>query len=156
MEPIFLLIASFFVLSIVLNGVKRKKQQEEMRRKRAEYELRNAAKDTSDVQAQAPTAVRTEPVKPVAPTIRTEKPNIASQHLITVMEGPTPKREKPSAKAAEAAYEMHRSPSKQTTIPNKDTVAPVLQPFLQWDRNSAVQGIVYAEILGKPKALRRK
>lgn len=32
---------------------------------------------------------------------------------------------------------------------------PAPKPTFVWDRNAAVKGILYAEILGKPKALRR-
>ncbi len=157
MEPIFLLIASFFILSIVLNGVKRRKQQEEMQRKRAEYEHRNAAKETVSVHTQSSPAAQNVPARPATPIIRTDPPKNASSRSVTVMESSVPNRKKPSAKAAAAAYDMHRTPPKQTTaVPRKPAAASAPQPLLQWDRNSAVQGIVYAEILGKPKALRRK
>ncbi len=48
-----------------------------------------------------------------------------------------------------------RSPA-QSTVPRSTAPIPARNPALFWDASSVRAGILYAEILGKPKALRRR
>ena len=125
-----LLIVGFVLLSIFLTVSKRKRQTEEMQKAKAEQQAKAQA-----VPAHRPAA---EPKKTVAPTYR--EPTASASGRATY-----------SAAAAEASY----SAAKQKRPAPEPEEALQQSPVWNWNSESALQGIVYAEILGKPKALRK-
>ena len=121
-----------FVFISLMSAKKRQQQAAEAQRIRNEQAAKQAAAEKQPPE---------EPRRPAAPTYR---------------EPLTPKTAY-SAKESVRSYEKERA--KQSSAPAKReepttgvTAAPV---SVQWNGNTAMQGIVYAEILGKPKALRR-
>ncbi|MBR0081312.1 MAG: hypothetical protein IJP98_01080 [Clostridia bacterium] len=61
-------------------------------------------------------------------------------------------RPSPAATQSMAAYEAVK---KQTAVPERAAQSEAQAvPILQWNRNTAVQAVLYSEILGKPKARR--
>lgn len=146
MSPIFVLIAGIFILTTVLNSVKRRKMREEALRQSAEREKQaEAAKAQSAAENPAAQAAKAVPT----PTVRPQ--------ASVPIEGQRVNTPKPLAVQAQVAYEKQRSEQKkQKPVPAADITDAKTAPLLQWNQNSALQGIMYAEILGKPKALRRK
>ncbi len=127
-----ILFAGLIVFISLMSAKKRQQQAAEAQRIRNEQAAKQAAAEKQPPE---------EPRRPAAPTYR---------------EPLTPKTAY-SAKESVRSYEKERA--KQSSAPAKReepttgvTAAPV---SVQWNGNTAMQGIVYAEILGKPKALRR-
>ena len=94
-----------------------------------------------------------------AETVQKPKPEEANpvpRAAATQRVVPKVERSAPSAKEAQLAYEKRRAEAKAVPIDEQKPAQAAQNPLPAWDANAALQGIVYAEILGKPKALRRR
>ncbi len=146
---IFPIIFVGFCVFFSIFSLRMKKKQEEARRSLREQAAAKAAAQQTPNAPQSPTAQRP------APESRVQAPTAPARTTITprIQPQPSAKPEHPvNATASAAAYEAKK---RKATQQEKTGTQTSQKPFLQWNSNTALQGIVYAEILGKPKALRK-
>ncbi len=144
MQFLPLIFIGLIIFFTSLSSAKARRRQEEARRA-AEERLKNERDKTQTAVAQKPNPVPRQEVPKAAP------PRAAVQARTN------PVQKKPEAVANNAEKVVKE---KKQSVEEKETVRPKQPgqafPQLNWNQNTAMQGIVYAEILGKPKALRRK
>ena len=146
---VFPIIFVGFCIFFSVFSMRMKKQQEEARRSLREQAAAKAAAQQSSSAPKPPTAQR-----PAAES-RVQVPTASARATITARtqaQSAAGAEHAVSASASAAAYEAQKH---KTVQPEKKGTQIPQKPFLQWNSNSALQGIVYAEILGKPKALRK-
>ena len=133
------------IIFFSVTSAKARRQQQEAIRKAAEARRMSEAE-----QKPAPSEPERKPVpKPVA-----SKPAPAKKNTPVRNNAAQKKAEPIPYNAERAAVKENKHPAEEKTIGGQQS-GQILPP-LKWDRNAAMQGIVYAEILGKPKALRHK
>jgi hypothetical protein len=150
-----------FIIFFMAMSARVRKQAEEARRanqQRAEAQRQNAA-SSAVTSVQTPAAVsrnQTAASPRVQPqttaSAKTTAPS-ARQAVQKQQELKPTAETRPSVKT-DAATSLDRAGNMKTQ--NKQTLEEVKNPVVQWNRDSALQGIILAEILGKPKALRHK
>ncbi len=119
-----------------------RKRLEEQRRHEAEV-LR--AQNQSQPAQQNPVQRPAQPVR----TVASEKPVTPTQPKAAVCVQPTQTVKPTMTKPAPEQKNMQQRP-----VQNAEPEKAESGSLLNWNENSALQGIIYAEILGKPKALR--
>lgn len=134
MSPIFFIIAAIFVISSIAEKSRQKKNTDEARQKKPHP----AFEAEREPEAEAPVLRRV-----VRPSVsHTVKPFTESEHAHT----------ESSITGIEECENEYAVPEVERT----DAVnAPEAQFNLKLDAENAALGILYSEILGKPKALRR-
>ena len=161
------LIPFFFIGLVVLFSVLSNRARRQRAAELKKEEQENAAKavptpkqpqSAGPVNAQQP-APQSAPQKPTFadPQIRSFEPVVVASPTVTPKKASVKPvaRPVPAAATSMSEYETaKKKPPVHTAVPAQ-TSQPSVNPVLQWNRDSAVQGILYAEILGKPKALRR-
>lgn len=152
-----------FIVFFIAMSTRVRKQAEEARRanqRREEAQRQNTAASSMAANIQTPAAApgkqtpaspRVQPqtatrVKTTAASIR---PAVQKQQELNSREEARPPVKTDAAHSA-------RDKAGKPAIQNKQTSEEVKNPVVQWNRDSALQGIILAEILGKPKALRNK
>lgn len=135
----FLLIGLIVLVTVL--ATRNRKIQAEARR-REEQAMAEALAQKQRTAREAETASASHSVSPSVPTVSVTAKPIAA-----------PVRQ-PSQATVIPAYAPDRKTSEPSqTISNAET-ASAASP-LHWTPDSAMEGILYAEILGKPKALRK-
>lgn len=144
--PIPILIVGVFILISLIGAANRRKAaQEQQKRFTEQRQADPAAKidseaDARRAQAGEPKAAGQRAARPVkAPVAASER----------TAERPASVRVVPPSQTAE----REKGKSMPKTAPE---TAKAAGPLSGWNTNAALQGIVYAEVLGKPKALRQK
>ncbi len=152
-----------FIVFFIAMSSRVRKQAEEARRanqRREEAQRQNAAASSRTPIAQTPSAA---PRMQTAASPRVQ-PQTAARVKTTAapLRSAAPKQQelKPRAEArppvkTDAAPSAGNKAGKPVTQ-DKQASGEVKNPIVQWNRDSALQGIILAEILGKPKALRNK
>ena len=155
---IFLGLIIFFSVT----SAKARRQQQEAIRRAAEARQANEAEQIKAAQTpqQKPPAYAQQAkpvyaqeqkpvVKPAVPKASPPKKTAPAKNY------PAQKKAETVSYNAEKAVKENKHPSEEKNPVGQKSSGQVLPP-LKWDRNAAMQGIVYAEILGKPKALRHR
>lgn len=144
MQFLPLIFIGLIIFFTSLSSAKARRRQEEARRA-AEERLKNERNKTQTAVTQKPN-----------PVPRQEMPK-ASPPRTTLQARTNPVQKKPEVVPNSAEKVVKE---KKQSVEDTETVRPKQSgqtfPQLDWNQNTAMQGIVYAEILGKPKALRRK
>ena len=123
-------------------------------RKQAEEARRAALRQQQEKNGTAPAEARPNPARPQqsspAPATQARRPVKAPVQKTQAKPVVTPTIKPEATVTAEPKKPAAASP-KQPPVPAEEAKNPIIQ----WNQNSAMLGIVMAEILGKPKALRR-
>lgn len=145
--PIPILIVGVFILISLIGAANRRKAAQEQQKRFTEQrqadpaaKIDSEAADARRAQAGGPKAAGQRAARPVkAPVAASER----------TAERPASVRVVPPSQTAE----REKGKSMPKTAPE---TAKAAGPLSGWNTNAALQGIVYAEVLGKPKALRQK
>lgn len=152
-----------FIVFFIAISTRVRKQAEEARRanqRREEAQRQNAAASSMAASVQTPAAA---PSKQAAASPRVQPQTTVRVKTTAASVRPAVQKQqelKPGAEArppvkTDAAPSARVKAGKPETQ-NKQTLGEAKNPIVQWNRDSALQGIILAEILGKPKALRNK
>ena len=149
-----------FIIFFLTMSARVRKQAEEARRanQRREELRQNAEASAKDSPRPAPAAPRVQTT--AAPRVQTPPAARAKASAAPARPAPQKKQEpKPRAEArptvkADAAPSAATKAEKPETR-NTQTSGEAKNPVIRWNQDSALQGIILAEILGKPKALRK-
>lgn len=152
-----------FIVFFIAMSTRVRKQAEEARRanqRREEAQRQNAAASSMAASVQTPAvalgkqAAASPRVQPqaaarVKTTATPVRPAVQKQQEVK------PRAEARPPVKTDAALSARDKAGKPETQ-HKQTLEETNNPVVQWNRDSALQGIILAEILGKPKALRNK
>lgn len=132
------------------------------RARRQQEEARKAAMSKRQYETEQQAAAAKPEQKPVA-----YKPEAKPAPKPQAPKTPPPKKTVPAynpqaqrktetvSRVTDRIVKENKQPVEEKKTDGQPAPGPVLPP-LKWNRSAAMQGIVYAEILGKPKALRHK
>lgn len=144
--PIPILIVGVFILISLIGAANRRKAAQEQQKRFTEQRQADPA---AKIDSEAADARRAQAGEPKAAGQRAARPVKAPVAASERTAGPASVRVVPPSQTAE----REKGKSMPKTAPETEKAAG---PLSGWNTNAALQGIVYAEVLGKPKALRQK
>ncbi len=169
----FLIVIGLIIWAVASSAGKAQRTLEAQRRKEAQRrqvldQAPPAAAPTrraEPIRPRVQPTVQAAPVKPMAPERHVVRPSLDGGHAhsessMTGFETCPPNAEKPLAERL-ADFKAAKRAVARTIQATPASDAPTVQQFdepaypFSWDPAAVRNGLIYAEILGKPKALRR-
>ena len=150
-----------FIIFFLTMSARVRKQAEEARRanqRREEAQRQNAQASVQTAPRQTAAAPRVQTT--AAPRVKTPAASNAktaaapARPAAQKQQEPKPRAEARPTVKTDKAPSAGQNTGKQGVV-NGQTPEEVKNPVVTWNKDSALQGIILAEILGKPKALRR-
>lgn len=139
-----------FIIFFMIMSAKVRKQAEEARR--AAQNLKQEQNEPAAAQPKPSVPARETPRAAAASSTQTGKDRVSAKRPQTKGETVKPTVKTDSRENVSNYYSTEK-PKKQTTATENEKEEK--NPIVNWSQTSAMQGIVMAEILGKPKALRK-
>ncbi len=163
----FLIVIGLIVWAVASSAGKAQRTREAQRRQVFDQEQPPVAptRRAEPIRPRVQPTVQAAPVKPMAPERHVVRPSLDGGHAhsessMTGFETCPPNAEKPLAERL-AGFKAAKRAVARTIPAAPASDAPTVQQFdepaypFSWDPAAVRNGLIYAEILGKPKALRR-